>query len=255
VLHEDRERAGSFGQDARQYDRARPGYPSALVDFLLANRPRAVLDVGCGTGIATRIFSNRGLTVVGVEPDERMAAVARGHGVNVEPGTFEEWDPAGRLFDLLISATAWHWVDPAVGAAKAAAVLAPAGRIGLFWNHGLPPPELKQRWDDVYARHAPGLEKSSALLTSALGPFEVVAASLRATGAFIDVQLKTFVHDSEYTTQAWLDQLPTHSDHRRLEPDRLRALLDAVGEQIDQVGGSFVMRYESVLVTGSTRNT
>ncbi len=255
MLHEDRERAGSFGQDARQYDRARPGYPSALVDFLLANRPRAVLDVGCGTGIATRMFSNRGLTVVGVEPDERMAAVARGHGVNVEPGTFEEWDPAGRLFDLLISATAWHWVDPAVGAAKAAAVLAPAGRIGLFWNHGLPPPELKQRWDDVYARHAPGLEKSSALLTSALGPFEVVAASLRATGAFIDVQLKTFVHDSEYTTQAWLDQLPTHSDHRRLEPDRLRALLDAVGEQIDRVGGSFVMRYESVLVTGSTRNT
>jgi trans-aconitate methyltransferase len=111
-LHRDRVRAGSSGRDAERYDRSRPSYPRVLVDRLMADRPRAVVDVGCGTGIAARLFAQRGATVLGVEQDPRMAEVARTHGVDVEVSGFEDWDAAGRRFDLLISAQAWHWVDP-----------------------------------------------------------------------------------------------------------------------------------------------
>jgi SAM-dependent methyltransferase len=52
VIHRDRRRALSFGEDAAQYDRARPTYPAALVDDLMRGAPTRVLDVGCGTGIA-----------------------------------------------------------------------------------------------------------------------------------------------------------------------------------------------------------
>lgn len=164
MLYNDRARANSFGTDAERYDRARPTYPAALVDDLVADKPSRVLDVGCGTGIASRLLTERGCKVVGIEPDEWMVAIARGHGIEVELGTLESWEPASRRFDLVVSAQAWHWVHPSVGSAKAASALTPGGRIGLFWNVGVLPADLKSAIDAAYEQHAPGLDEYSVLL-------------------------------------------------------------------------------------------
>src|SRR5580698_4750483 len=112
ALFNNRRRAGSFGDNAEQYDRVRPGYPETLVDFLLADGARRVIDVGCGTGIASQLFMNRGCEVLGLEPDPRMAEVARRRGLVVELGTIEAFDAGSRVFDLLIAGQSWHWVDP-----------------------------------------------------------------------------------------------------------------------------------------------
>src|SRR5215471_10092520 len=80
--HEARQMAESFGTDAARYDRARPAYPEALITRIVTESPgSAVLDVGCGTGIEARQLQAAGCTVLGVEPDERMAAFARDSGV------------------------------------------------------------------------------------------------------------------------------------------------------------------------------
>src|SRR5687768_8494931 len=86
----DRSRATVFGTDARQYDRARPSYPRALLDALVTVDVQHVLDVGCGTGIAARAFAARGCRVHGVEADVRMAEVARTHGIAVDVARFED---------------------------------------------------------------------------------------------------------------------------------------------------------------------
>jgi SAM-dependent methyltransferase len=83
--HQAREIAESFGSDADRYDRARPRYPGALVDRIVADARRSqpspdVLDVGCGTGIVARQFQAAGCRVLGVDPDARMADLARRHG-------------------------------------------------------------------------------------------------------------------------------------------------------------------------------
>lgn len=179
-----------------------------------------------------------------------MAEVAQQHGLDVELGTFEEWDAAGRRFDLLTAGQAWHWVDPVKGAAKAATVLRPGGRIGLFWNHGHPSAEMQRRFDTVYTRHAPELLTNSTTTGSmAHNPLTDLVNSLHVAGFHDSGTTFTFGHDREYTTREWLDLAPTHSDHAQLAPDRLRALLDALGTEIDRAGGRFVVHYDTALLT------
>jgi 2-polyprenyl-3-methyl-5-hydroxy-6-metoxy-1,4-benzoquinol methylase len=77
-----------------------------LIDEILGPFPSAlsVLDVGCGTGIASRLMTKRGAHLSGVELNAGMAHIAERHGISVEVVAFEEWDPAGRTFDRVTSA-------------------------------------------------------------------------------------------------------------------------------------------------------
>ena len=252
VMHEDRVRAGSFGEDAEQYDRSRPSYPKELVDYIVGPGMKTVLDVGCGTGKAGRLFAERGCAVLGIEPDERMADVARRNGLEVEPGAFEEWEPSGRLFDGVVSGQAWHWVNPTLGAAKAGHVLRPGGVIALFWNQGHHEPHVKEAIDEVYERMRLDLDASSILLhPSGRERFEGAAEHVRATGMFTEPDVRSFQWTRNYTTAQWIDYLPTHSDHRILAPQLLQTLLTEVGRVVDDLGGSIDLNYHTWLVKAS----
>jgi SAM-dependent methyltransferase len=256
-IHEQRETAESFGAEAGRYDRARPSYPAALVERILAAAPgRDLLDVGCGTGIASRLFRDAGCHVLGVDVDERMAAAARGSGIHCEVAKFEEWDAAGRRFDILTAGQTWHWIEPAAGAAKAASVLRPAGRIALFWNAFEPPPAIRQAFGEVQARVLPEAPNAWAFEGSIADGYArmvaTAAAALDATGSFGPVEEWRFEWDFTYSKQAWLDVLPTFGGlGSRVPPDVLRSLLDGYAEVVDAAGGSFVMHYTTVAGTAA----
>lgn len=257
-MHDDRGRAESFGAAAERYDRSRPSYPDELLDDILGAHPRGldVLDVGCGTGIAARQMAARGAHVTGVEVDARMAEMARRRGTPVEVGRFEEWEPAGRTFDRITAAQAWHWVHPVAGAAKAADVLRPGGRLCLFWNVGHPDPDVEEAMDRVYEQLAPDADGYSVVLGHTKGPkYETQRRAIRDQPGLTDPEQRHFPWRRTYTREEWLDQLPTHSDHAAMEPDQLQQVLAAIGAVIDGFGGSFVMEYDTLLLVSTRVST
>ena len=249
--------AESFGSDAHRYERTRPGYPDVLVRRILDASPgRDVVDVGCGTGIAARQFREAGCRVLGVEPDQRMAEVARQSGLEVEVATFENWDPAARRFDIAIAAQAWHWVDPLAGAAKAAQALHRGGRFAAFWNAFQPPAELGEAFADAYRRVQTGLP-FNPWANSALDGYRTMcdkaADGLGRSGGFNEPARWQLDWDRSYRRDEWLDQVPTFGGHSQIPPTELERLLAGIGEAIDAASGTFTMGYATVVITAACR--
>jgi len=243
LTHTQRDRAESFGQVAAQYDQYRPSYPTALVDDLLAGGAQRVLDLGCGTGKAGRLFAARGADVLGVEIDAAMAEIARGHGLTVEVGRFEDWDDAGRRFDLVIAGQAWHWIDPEVAAPKIVRLLAPGGELAVFWNFDeLAEPE-REIVLGVYRKHAPQLVASPGA-----GTDDTHRRRLEQSGVFGTVEATTYPARREWPVDAWVGYLSTHSnllllgERLPLVLDRLRTALAERGPVVRTTGGTYLLR-------------
>jgi SAM-dependent methyltransferase len=258
--HRQPERATLFDREAERYDRSRPRYPDELFDAVLGPAPRglSVLDVACGTGIASRSMAQRGAEVLGVELSPRMAEVARRSGIPVEVAAFESWDPAGRTFDRVTCGQAWHWLEPDASLGKAVAVLRPGGRLCLFWSIGHHPDDLGDALRTTYERVLPadgsafvvGYGADSA--TDARSDLDT-ARALTDSPELDEPQTAWFPWNRRYTRDEWLDELQTHSDHMAMPPEVRRRVLDEVGATIDRFGGTFDMAYATFLVSATRR--
>lgn len=255
-MHQLKDRAAAFDGIAARYGRCRPGYPDALrerIEALAWLAPgAALLEVGVGAGQATRLFVGRGYRLVGVEPGDRLAEVARQAlpatgEVTIEKATFESWEPAGRRFDLIFSGSAFHWVDPAVGFPKAGAVLEAGGSLALFWNM-YPEAEdpLFPELQAIYRAHAPQLADRRFAVPME-GQVLEHRRKIEESGGFADLTVHRFPWSVEYSTAGFLDLLSTYSDHALLDPavrDRLYAAITALAEAR---GGTVVRPFCTVL--------
>jgi SAM-dependent methyltransferase len=257
--HTARSWAESFGRDAERYDRARPRYPQALIERIAAASPGPdVLDVGCGTGIAARQFAAAGCRVSGVDVDPRMAGLARGHGIEVEVAKFEDWDPAGRTFDAVVCAQAWHWVDAEAGARQAARVLRPHGRLALFWNVATTAdPGLADAFAQVYRKvlgENPIFGRALRRQPGGYAAFNDRAnEAVRGSGAFEEPEDWQYEWTRTYTRDEWLDVVPTQGGHNTLTPEQLERVLAGIAGVVDAAGGSFLMNYDVTVATAVRR--
>ena len=162
---------------------------------------------------------------------------------------------AGRTFDRVTSAQAWHWLDLPLATSKAASLLRPGGRLCLIWNAGCQPDDLAEALEEVYASVMPGGAHrvfqgyAAERLTDMRAGLDSEMDPVSAVPGFGAPTMKWFPWTRDYQRNEWLDQLLSRSDHTALEPEVLDRLLEGIGAVIDDYGGSFVMNFESVLIT------
>lgn len=248
--------ATSFDSVSDLYDRFRPLYPDSLFADLVASSgidsDSRVLEIGGGTGIATIPMVERGFTLICLEPGPRLATILRSKVVGhprtiVLETTFEGWNDHGSAFDLVYSAQAFHWLDPAIRFQKVASVLKPGGWLAIFGHlPSVSSPQVRGALDDAYAHHAPTIAGRSPMSWYALdGPIRGLFAE---SGVFEEIVAHDHRWSTIYRTEEYLGLLQTMSEHQLLPPSRRDALLEAIARILETNGkGSITIDYESNL--------
>lgn len=252
MLDSDRERLRTtFGEDAARYDRARPGYPPQLFDDLsaLAGAGSRVLEIGCGTGQATRDLARLGCSVVAVELSADMAAFATRNlagfpAVEVVVSAFEDWPLPSSKFDLALSATAFHWIDPEIRMVKAVDSVRVGGAVALVYTAHIAG-GTSQFFVDVqqcYERFDPDTPPDLRLPSASELPTS--SAEFERSPRLGPASFHRYEWDITYSTSEYLDLLLTYSKHRALPPAAQDGLLTCISNLIDNhYGGTITKRY------------
>ncbi|MGO9784933.1 MAG: hypothetical protein ACLPKE_05185 [Streptosporangiaceae bacterium] len=153
----------------------------------------------------------------------------------------------------MIAAQSWHWVDPVTGAAMAAQVLRPSGRLAIFGHVYEPPIEVAEPFAAAYRRVVPDSPFANLPARRPLDAYQAayakIADTIRETERFNEPEQWRFDWEQSYTRDQWLALLPTTGGLTRLRPDQLADILDAVGTAIDTLGGAFTMHYTTLATT------
>lgn len=244
----DRERLRTtFGADAARYHRARPTYPPQL--FAQLSGPR-ILEIGPGTGQATLPLTAIG-DVTAVELSPELAAIARSHApaARVVVANFDEWPLPPEPFDLVVSATAFHWLDPATRMARCAAALRPGGALAVISTHHVAGgteqffvdvQECYERWDPSTP---PDLRLSKA---------DDIPREFDESDLFEAPEFHRYEWEQAYDTEAYVDLLLTYSNHIAL-PARDQLIAD-IRQLVDtRHGGWVTKRYLTQLAVARVR--
>jgi len=242
-----------FDAVAELYDRARPTYPPEVFDDLVALSgvpgDGHVLEIGCGTGQATRPMAERGYRITAVELGAHLAAVAQRNlaaypNVDVQTAAFEDWPLPAESFDLAMAVSSFHWLDPAVALAKIAAALRPGGAVAIISGSHVEGGTSQFFIDvqDCYERHMPGTPPGLRLTKPEDLPLG--APELDGSGLFEPAQSRRYVWLRDFTTKTYIDELNTYSGHIALSEANRRDLLACIRELIDgRYGGRITKAY------------
>jgi SAM-dependent methyltransferase len=223
----------SFDGVAEIYHGIRPSYPPPMFDELFRLLPShpAVLEVGPGTGQATRDLLIRGANVHAVEIGPAMAAKLRevlpSPALTVIVGDFEEVDVGEHGFDAVFSATAYHWISPKAQVDRPAIVLKPGGRVAIVDLNQVSSPEDKGFFaaaQPIYERYGEGHTGPRAPDRNAVDP--PIHRMLRGDRRFSNVELRAYDWDQTYSAADYRKLMLSNSITQMMTPPARQGLLD-----------------------------
>jgi SAM-dependent methyltransferase len=237
-----------FDEVATLYQEARPLYPAQLIDDLIVQTNLSgranVLEIGCGTGQITVPLAQRGLRITAVEPGPNLAELARTRlssfpDASVILDRFEDFRLPIEPFDLVVSATAFHWLDPAIRVDKAAQALKDGGHLVIIhtrWGVGSEIDPFTSRSQRCYERWQGGVHRCPTV-----DQVPTRRTDLDASPDFTGTTYRRYEQRNRYTTESFLNLLRTFSDIRPMAEQERRGLFDCLGNLIEtEFSGSFV---------------
>jgi SAM-dependent methyltransferase len=233
-------RALRFGAVAEAYERFRPGYPDDVVDLVLAYAGRPVdtaLEIGAGTGKATRVFAARGIAVTATDPDAAMLAELRRHvpaEVVTVRAAFEELRPQ-RTYGLVYAAAALHWTRPEGRWSRVAGLLEPGGVFASFGGPiRLADPAVEEA---LAAARAPDLETDEIPSPDGTPPgheMQWPGTELRNAEWFTDVRQRVIARTVTVSAAGYVGQLSTISAYLELPPERRERVFSRIAEVLPE---------------------
>ena len=247
-----------FDEVADVYDQSRPAYPDQLFYDLVGlagiDHGSRALEVGTGTGQATRGLARRGIPILGLEPGPRLASIARANlrsfsQVRVVTESFESWSIEAAGFDLVFSAQAFHWVAPEVRFVKAWQALKEGGSLAIIANvpyHGKS--ELDRVIDECYQQLAPSYRSTGSERR------DTMESEFQVCPLFRISPVRRYEWSASYTAEEYITLLSTYSDHRILPEAERSALFSGISSAILAHGCVLKLQYESKLLLGLRLN-
>ena len=227
-----------FGTSAESYERFRPGYPDEVVDRTLAYAGRPVssaVEVGAGTGKATRAFVSRGVEVVALEPDPHMFSVLEREtaGMPVTPvlTTFEGYD--GPSTGLVYAAAAWHWTEPSTRWKRAAALLEPGGVLAMFGSQlRIADPDLEAAASDVIGDDVEDTSFRAGEAEQTPSSVGWRTEDIEGSGLFTGVETHEVAREVVVSRKEYVGHLSTLSAYLRLSYEERQDVLRKVSELV-----------------------
>jgi SAM-dependent methyltransferase len=223
----------TFGTVVDVYDEIRPTYPVAVFDafFALLGPQPVVMEVGPGTGQATRDLLARGATVQAVEISPLMAGRLRSNlpteRLHVRVGDFETLDLAPESADAIFSASAYHWISPAAQLDRPAQILRPGGVLAIVGLFQVDSPEDRGFYaaaQPIYERYGQAHEDPPEPARTAVEP--TIAQALAGDPRFRDVTVHRWDWDQTYTAAGYRKLMLSFSDTNMMDADDRTGLVD-----------------------------
>jgi len=232
----------AFDEVPELYDRHRPTYPADLYADIFAHSgiksDSRVLEIGIGTGQATQPFLDMGCRVVAVELGKNLVQFTRSKfadysNLRVVCAAFEDFGET-ESFDLIFSATAFHWIPEAIGYQKVYSLLKPGGIFARFTNQVERSGDDKPLFDAVqglYEKYMPGSKNKAS----------PGSADIAAKYGFVNIFHKVYRGSRTMFANDYCKLLSTYSDHRALGESSLSALSREIRDAIDTHGGKITL--------------
>jgi len=237
----------TFSKVIKDYDSARPGYPQELYDtvtgFAGIGAEEKVLEVGAGTGQATDLFVQGDFRFDLLEvSDEQVTFLKQKYGGNpriaIKKDYFEQYE-AETKYDLIYSATAFHWVDSAVGYPKAWEMLKPGGTLAVFWHMSSVTYYTGGIFDGLNKLKQMYLPKASLGFDAEeiLKVKEKRISQIQSGGCFEEPEVFEYRWTDTYDADRYVTLLNTYSGTQTLSEERRRMYLEEVRAYINANGG------------------
>ncbi len=252
----DRSRRTTFEESADLYNETRPGYPEQFVEDVISfsNIPAGgrILEIGCGPGNATISFARHGFEILAVELGVKLSTYTRQNclpypKVSVVNIAFEDWPMEVGVYDLAISADAFHWIQPEIGYPKVASALKPSGTLAFFWNApSKMDPEIAAAVKQVYISRAPQAEIPEESFTPEW-MINTITEVITQSACFGDVTVRTYPVTVTESVDHYIKNLWTYSSHHPLDRRTREYLYDGIREVLEQFGEKIITTRQVIL--------